>query len=405
MKPGASWDYKRKPLIVFWETTKACGLACKHCRAHAIPEPLPDELNYRESLKLVEQVAEFGKPSPILVITGGDPLMKKGLWNIIEHAVGLGIRVAVAPSVTPLLTRDVIKRFKKMGVARISISIDSGRPEVHDAIRGYPGTLSRSVKVLRWAREEGLPVQVNTVVMKPTVRDLPVTLKLLIEEEVDVWEVFYVIPVGRAQRILDLTPQEWEDVSNYLYDASRYGVLVRAVEGPMFRRVALTRRLLEVYGGGYKKPPATAGLYEDLMEETVKLLGEPTGEPKAQTTGTRDGKGVIFVAHNGDVYPSGFLPVKLGNVREARLKEIYTESPLLKAIQRAEFKGRCGKCEFKDLCGGSRARAYSYTGDPLEEDPACMYQPGGFTELLDKLGLHGRSVYDIVRELGRGRIL
>ncbi len=405
MKPRGAWDYERKPLIVFWETTKACGLACKHCRAQAIPEPLPDELSLEESLRLVEQVAEFGKPYPILVVTGGDPLMKRGLWRILEHAVGLGLRVAVAPSVTPLLTRDVIRRFRKLGVARISISIDSARPEVHDAIRGYPGTLARSVKVLRWAREEGLPVQVNTVVMRPTVNDLPLTLKLLLDEGVDVWEVFYVVPVGRAQRMLDLTPQEWEDVSNYLYDASRYGVLVRAVEGPMFRRVALTRRVLEAYGDGYREPPGAGGLYRRLMEETVRLLGEPVGEPRAQTTGTRDGKGVIFVAHNGDVYPSGFLPVKLGNVREASLKEIYTGSPLLKAIQRAEFRGRCGVCEFRDLCGGSRARAYSYTGDPLAEDPACAYRPGEFTRLLSKLGLEGRGVYDLVRELGRGRIL
>lgn len=399
------WNYEEKPLIVFWETTKACGLACKHCRAKAIPEPLPDELNYKESLSLVDQILEFGKPYPILVITGGDPLLKKGLWDILEYAVSQGLRVAIAPSVTPLLTRDVVRKFTKIGVARISISIDSARPEVHDAIRGYPGTLRRSVKVIRWSREEGLPVQVNTVVMKPTVRDLPFTLKLLIDERVDVWEVFYVVPVGRAQEPLDLTPSEWEDVSLYLYDASRYGLLVRTVEGPMFRRVALTRRLLEVAGIDWKSKLKPGLLYSELISETVRLLGEPEGQPKAQTTGTRDGKGVVFVAHNGDVYPSGFLPVKVGNVKKERLKEIYRRSRLLGHLRRGILKGRCGACEFKDVCGGSRARAYSYTGDPLAKDPACLYQPGGLKEILREAGARYSSMDEIVEALGRGKIL
>jgi len=213
------------------------------------------------------------------------------------------------------------------------------------------------------------------------------------------------VPVGRAQEPLDLTPSEWEDVSLYLYDASRYGILVRTVEGPMFRRVALTRRLLESAGVDWRSRMRPGLLYSELISETVKLLGEPDGEPRAQTTGTRDGKGVVFVAHNGDVYPSGFLPVKVGSVRKERLKDIYRRSELLSHLRKGALKGRCGACEFKDVCGGSRARAYSYTGDPLAEDPACTYRPGSLKEILREAGARYSSVNQIVEALGRGRIL
>ncbi|MCE4615596.1 MAG: TIGR04053 family radical SAM/SPASM domain-containing protein [Aeropyrum sp.] len=405
MKPRGRWPYEEKPLIVFWESTKACLLACKHCRASALTEPEEGELDTRESMRLVDQVVEFGKPYPIFIITGGDPLMRRDFWEILEYAISQGLRVAVAPSVTPLLTGEVVRRMARMGVARISISIDSGVPEVHDAIRGIPGTFKASLKIIRRALEAGLPVQVNTVVMRPTVETLPRMLKTIIDMGVDVWEVFYVVPTGRAASLLDLRPHEWEDVTNYLYDASRYGVLVRTVEGPMFRRIALTRRLLEKLRIPWESKMEVGPLYERLISETVKLLGEPEGEPMAQTTGTRDGKGVVFVSNKGDVYPSGFLPLPAGNVRVTSLAKIYRGSRYLILLRKAEFRGKCGRCEFKDLCGGSRARAYAYTGDVLGDDPACLYEPGSFSALLDEVGASGLSVYELVERLGRGRIL
>lgn len=399
-----SWDYREKPLIVFWETTKACKLVCRHCRAEAISEPLPDELDHEEALKLIDQVADFGRPYPILVFTGGDPLMRRDLWDLLEYSVSLGIRTAVAPSVTPLVTRDVIDRFKKIGVSRMSISLDSPHAEIHDFIRGYPGTWKRTVRVIEWARQAGLPVQVNTVVMRYTVRGLPGMLKLLDDLGVDVWEVFYVIPVGRAQRVLDLSPEEWEDVSAFLYEASKYGILIRTVEGPMFRRIALRLRLEEALHGSHSYKGGR--LYRVLVEELRRLMGEPRGEPMAQTTGTRDGKGVIFVSYNGDVYPSGFLPYPIGNVRRETLKEIYTRrAGLMHYLREGLIKGRCGRCEFKEVCGGSRARAYSYTGDPLEEDPACPYQPGEFSRWASRRGMNMIDVRELASKLGRGKIL
>ncbi len=372
MHGKASWDYGEKPLLVFWETTKACKLACKHCRAEAIENPLPGELGTEEGLDLIDQVAEFGAPHPILVFTGGDILMRTDIWELLAYASSKGIRVAVAPSVTPLLTPKTLDKFLEAGVKAISISLDSAVPEVHDSIRGIRGVWRRTVEMLAEAIDRNMRVQVNTVVMRDTVEYLPETLKLLLELGVGVWEVFYFVPTGRGAFSLDLTPQEYEDVSHFLYDASRYGILVRTTEGPMFRRVVVERLRAENEG----LPVKTGPLYLRLMEKTIKLLGEPRGKARAHTAGTRDGKGVIFVAYNGSVRPSGFLPLPVGNVRTARLREIYRNSSILRGLRDSSIlKGRCRVCEYRDLCGGSRARAYAYTGDPFAEDPACVYTP------------------------------
>ncbi len=381
------WPYDEKPLLVFWETTKACLLACKHCRARAIREPLPGELTTEEGKRLIEMVAEFGKPYPILIFTGGDPLMRRDIWELIGYAKSLGLRVGLAPSVTPLLNDENIKRIKEVGVDAVSISLDAPVPEVHDSIRGYPGIWKRTVEVIRRFVEEGVRVQVNTVVMRDTVEHLADMVPLLLELGVNTWEVFYLVPVGRAQMGQMLTPQEFEDVSHFLYEASKYGILVRTTEGPMFRRVSWVRRALEEKGLDPDEVLKPGPLYKRLVSRLRERLGEPRGKPLAQTVGTRDGKGIIFIGYDGRVYPSGFMEYHIGNIREKSLVELYRNHPLLKKIRAAEFKGRCGVCEFRDICGGSRARAYHVTGDPLGEDPACPYQPGEYTRLAEKLGL------------------
>lgn len=398
---GERNPWELRPLLVFWETTKACGLACKHCRAEAIEEPLPGELSLEESLQLVGQVAGFGHPPPILVITGGDPLMKKGLWRIVERAAELGLRVALAPSVTSLLTRSVVKKIAEAGVQGVSISLDSPYPEIHDRIRGVPGTWRRSVEVIRMFLEEGLHVQVNTVIMRDTVEGLADMVVLLKQLGVRTWEPFYLVPVGRAWTLMDLTPNEWEDVGHFLYEASKYGITIRTVEGPMFRRISILRRLAEERGKNPDELLKTGPLYRKLRQRLVEKLGPPKGEPLAQTTGTRDGSGIVFVAHDGTVTPSGFLPLPLGNVKEKSLPQIYRDNPLLRKIRNAEFKGRCGECEFREICGGSRARAYAYDGDPLGEDPACPYTPGSLPTFLESLGLTQEGFWKFVRELRR----
>lgn len=368
-----SVDFERAPILLFWETTKACGLACRHCRAEAIAEPLPGQLSTEEGMRLVEDAASFTPRPPVLIFTGGDPLMRPDLFDLAEHAGRLGMSIGFAPSVTPLLTEAAARRMRAVGAKTVSISLDGARPETHEGIRGVPGHFRATEEAVRLLVREGHTVQVNTTVMRRNVEELADVAALVAAWGAQIWEVFFLIRVGRGAGLAELSPVENEDVVHFLYDASRYGFVVRTVEAPFFRRVVAWRRELppgadpaEVFGLG--------PLYRGLAARLRERLGEP-GPSRAQSVGTRDGKGILFVAHDGDVYPAGFLPVRLGNVRERSLVEVYRSHPVLRAIRRAAFSGRCGACAFADACGGSRARAFAFSGDPLGEDPACAHAP------------------------------
>ncbi len=376
------WPFDEKPLLVFWETTKACPLACIHCRANAITAPLPGELSTSEGTRLIEQVAEFGRPYPVLVLTGGDPLSRPDIWELVEEARGLGVPVAMAPSPSRILL-DNIDRIAHEGVSAVSISIDHPSPEIHDAIRRYKGSWEAAVTAIKELQARGVSVQVNTAVMRSTVRGLPDMVRLLLDLGVKVWEVFYLVPVGRAGKEEDLSPPEWEDVSAFLYEASKYGIRVRTSEGPMFRRISLLMSYAEMKGIDPTRLLHLGRLYDELTTALRDRLGRPRGPPMFETSGTRDGRGVVFISYDGYVYPSGFLPVPAGSVRKARLVDIYRSSQLMVRLRLGDFKGRCGACEFRDLCGGSRARAFAYFGDPFAEDPACPYRPGSLSGQVD----------------------
>ncbi len=372
-------NFNERPILVFWELTKACKLKCKHCRAEAIPEPLPGELTLQEGLKLLEDIRRFGKPYPVLILTGGDPLMREDLEEIMRYAKDLGIRMGIAPAVTDLLNNYVLSLFRRYGIRFISISLD-GTSKTHDYIRGIEGHFERTVRVLRELVGSEWTVQVNTLVSRDSVMDLPHIFKLISDLGIGIWELFFLIKVGRGIELGDLSPQEYEDVVNFLYEVSRYGIEVRTVEAPFFRRVMQVRSSSgDVSKEDYIESTALryglGPLYVKLTSELFKLMGPPEGEPRLRSAYTRDGYGIIFVAYNGDVYPSGFAPLKLGNVKVDSLVDIYRESEVLRKIRRAEFKGRCGICEFRYICGGSRARALAIKGDILEEDPACVYLP------------------------------
>jgi radical SAM protein len=360
-------DFDARPMLVFWETTRACALACRHCRASATLDPLPGELTHEEGLALVDQVAGFGRPSPILVLTGGDCLLRPDLFEIVAHATSLGVPTALSPSVTPSLTPASIGRIAASGVKAVSISLDGATSATHDGVRGVPGHFPKTVQAIRDLVAAGLTVQVNTTVMRGTVEELPDVAAILTDTGAHVWEVFFLVQVGRGISEGELTPAEHDEVCHLLYDASHYGFVVRTVEAPFFRRVVAERR-----GGG--AVPAGA-LYQRLSRRLRDRLGEPASRPSAHTASTRDGKGIVFVAHDGEVYPAGFLPLGLGSVRDRDLAEIYTGDVRLRAIRAARFGGRCGVCRYADLCGGSRARAFAAFGDVLAEDPACPYQP------------------------------
>ncbi len=369
-------DFAQRPILVFWETTRACLLACQHCRASAIPRPLPDQLSTDEARELIRQVVAFGRPYPVLVLTGGDCLMRPDIFELAAYAGELGLALAMSPSVTPLLQRDGIARMRRLGVKAVSISLDGARAVTHDSIRGVPGHFAQTVQTLADLVAAGIKVQVNTTVMGENVQELADVAALIKSIGVHMWEVFFLVHVGRGVTSRAIGAEDHEAVCHFLVDASRYGFLVRTVEAPFFRRVVAWRRALPQEA----KVAANFGLsplYRQLRARLVDRLGPPGERLAAQSVSTRDGKGVLFVAHNGDVFPAGFLPVALGNVRRQRLSDIYRDSPLLQAIRRAQFTGRCGRCEFRDLCGGSRARAFAASGDPLGEDPACPYLPSG----------------------------
>ena len=305
----------------------------------------------------------------MLVATGGDVLERRDLDLLLARARRLRITVALAPSVTPLLTDERVAELRTAGVKVASISLDGASAATHDRIRGTSGHLEATLEALRRLRRHGFTVQVNTVVMRDTVDDLPRVARIVRDLRASIWEVFFLVPTGRGRSLRELSPDENEDVCRFLVDASRYGFVVRTVEGPFFRRVRAEHA---------KGARAGGRLYERLGRELREELGAPTHATRAQTRSTRDGKGVVFVGHDGSIYPSGFLPLPLGNVRHDDIVAVYREHPILQRIRAVDFDGRCRVCAYRDLCGGSRARAFAASGDPLGEDPACGYSPPGW---------------------------
>ena len=360
-------DFDRRPILVFWETTRACLLACRHCRAQAQAVPAPGELSTDEGLALIESLPAFGRPSPILVLTGGDVLMRRDLAVLVARAGHCGVPVALAPSVTPLLTDERLSELRALGVKVASVSLDGAAPGTHEGIRQVGGHYAETLAAMERLRSHGFVVQVNTLVCAENVEELPQVARIVRAAGASIWELFFLVQVGRGTGMSALAPDQVEDVCHFLYDASRYGFIVRTVEAPMFRRVVAWRDEFRAC--------VTGALYERLAGELLAELGKSTDRPKAQTKGTRDGRGIVFVSSTGDVTPAGFLPIALGNVRERSLVEIYRDDPLLRDIRAARFGGKCGWCEYRDLCGGSRARAHAASGDPLAEDPACAYAP------------------------------
>ncbi|MGD0175986.1 MAG: TIGR04053 family radical SAM/SPASM domain-containing protein [Candidatus Bathyarchaeia archaeon] len=369
-------DLSEAPIFVCWETTKACLLACKHCRAKAIRKPMAGELNHEQSMRLIDQLTEFGEPYPALLLTGGDPLMRDDFFDLVERAKSLGIYVAVAASVTPKLNESSMSRMRELGVDIMSVSLDGASPETHDGLRGIRGTWNETIQSLSLARRLGLRAQINTTVMRSNLGELADIFRIVRETGAVAWEVFFLIRTGRGAALEALEPTECEGVMHFLFDAAHYGVPVRTAEGPNFRRVRIERVK--------NKNPPNGEPYLSLVARLRLLEGQPTSGAVLKSTQTRDGKGIMFVAHDGEVYPSGFLPLSSGKVPEDDLGTIYRSSPLFTALRdSSNLKGRCGKCEYKEICGGSRSRAFAEYNDPLQEDPACPYLPdGNLTETL-----------------------
>ena len=367
-------DAGDRPLITIWEVTRACALVCRHCRADAQHRAHPRQLTTEQGKALLKDIAGFGTPYPIVVLTGGDPFERPDLVELVQYGASLGLHVALSPSVTPRLTPEVLGELREAGAVALSLSLDGAVAETHDSFRGVPGVFDDTLRAARWVKEAGYRLQLNTTVTRANVLELPEVLRTVIALDASLWSLFFLVPTGRGSALAPLSAPEVEDVLHWLHDISDL-VAVKATEAPHYRRVAIQRARGERADLG--------SLHRELTEASAALR-EGRAEQRRRRRPPIDvnsGRGFAFIDHVGDVYPSGFLPVHCGNVTEHGFRHLYRTHPLLRALRDpAGFEGKCGSCEFREVCGGSRSHAYAVTGDPLGSDPTCIY--GGSTNDL-----------------------
>lgn len=358
-------DFDLAPFTIAWEVTRACAFACRHCRAEAQPRRDPNELATEEAFRLIDEIKNFG--DPILVVTGGDPMMRRDLFDLMSYAVQRGLRTSLTPTTTRLVTPKALARAREAGVRRVAISIDGPTAESHDAFRGFAGSFQIALGIARHVIDAGLSLQVNTTLSRYNLHLRDAMAELVASLGAVQWSLFFLVPTGRASAADMISPEEHEQAFHWLYDLARRAPFdVKSTAAPAYRRVIIQREQqhrstasatdapLTLAGAGYR--------YEDGLDRPTKAVN--------------DGKGFCFISHIGEVCPSGFLPLAAGNVRQQSVVEIYRSSSLFRELRDSErLRGRCGRCEFREVCGGSRARAYAVTGDYLAEDPSCVYQP------------------------------
>jgi len=377
-----TYDLNERPFMIIWETTHACDLACRHCRAEAIPQHDPLSLTTAQAKTLLEQVDRFGKPRPIFIFTGGDPFKRDDLFELLAYGNQLGLAMAVSPSGTPLLNRDNLLRVKENGAKAISLSIDGSTPARHDDFRQVPGSFELTTRGWKIARELGLKLQLNTTVTRYNLDDLPNIFKLVLEFGAMTWSVFFLVPTGRGRAEDEISPAEYEAVMHFLYDCSKY-LSAKTTEGHHYKRVVLQRAILDEKGLNVEDYFELHPIYFELRRQLDQIVTAHGLLPRDTIFRTpmhiNAGNGFVFVSRRGEVFPSGFMPIPVGNIKEKSLVDIYRDAPLFNDLRDpAKYEGRCGLCEFVGVCGGSRSRAYAVTGDPLAEEPFCNYQPGSF---------------------------
>ena len=346
-------DFDTSPLIVFYEVTQACGLVCKHCRACAQTHADPSELCPPDSRRLIDQLGEFPQP-PMLVLTGGDPLCRSDIFDLIEHATSVGLEVSITPSATPLVTAEAIGRLAAAGIHRMAISIDGATAVVHDGVRGVVGSFQRSLDILQAARDRGIATQVNTTLTLDNIDQIDTMADLFSRLSIAMWSVFFLVPVGRASGSPRLSASECEAAFAKLWQQSQsQGYLIKCTEAPHYRRYAIQHQHLDRSGRSQNDQPRPF-----------------------LPMGVNDGKGVMFVSHAGLIHPSGFMPIVCGLFPLQHVVRVYQDSPIFRALRDASrLEGKCRECEFRHLCGGSRARAYALTGNAFAQEPDCIYRP------------------------------
>ena len=364
-------DFDQAPFLVIWETTQACALACRHCRASARPGRDPLELTTDEGRRLIDATADMG--TPIIVFSGGDPLSRPDLTDLIAHAKRRGLRAATIPAATDALDREAVRRIRDAGADQMALSLDFPDAASHDAFRGVEGAFRKTMDAVGWAHELGLPLQINTTLCGMNADRLEEMAEFVGGLDIVFWEVFFLVPMGRGAALGGLQASQCERLFDVLHRAqTSRRFVVKVTEAPHYRRHVALRQ-----GGG--RPAASAPVTQ--MPAMLTRSEGPGHTIGLAPRGVNAGNGFLFVSHQGDVYPSGFLPWRAGNVRQEPLDALYRNHELFRALRDPErLHGRCGRCEFRRICGGSRARAFALTGDAFATDPWCAYEPRGDAE-------------------------
>jgi len=330
--------------MVAWEVTRSCNLACRHCRASSKYGAHPDELTTGESFKLIDEIASFAKP--IIILTGGEPLLRSDIFEIAEYGKNKGLTMVMAPNGT-LLNDENIKKIINSGIKRISVSIDGPDAASHDNLRQVPGAFKQACEGIKRARNAGLEFQINSTVTKRNIGLLPHIMKLAKELGAKAHHVFLLVPTGRAKEMIDeeLSPAEYEETLRFLAREKKNSSLeIKITCAPHFNRI--------------------------LLQEHSDMAQSLRGR------GCMAGVSFCFISHIGDLQPCGYLEVKCGNVRDQGFKKAWLESEVFNDLRDwSKYKGKCGLCEFKGVCGGCRARAYAKYKDYLREEPYCTYEP------------------------------
>jgi radical SAM protein len=352
---------------MFYETTRACDLLCKHCRACAQANPHPRELTTEQSLALIDQIATFPRP-PVLIFTGGDPFKRADISELVAHGVRRGLSTALTPSATPLVTAPALLRLREAGLGRLALSLDGADARTHDTFRGVLGSYRRTLEIFQDARAVGHSLQVNTTITRRNIDQIDDMAELMQQLGITLWSVFFLVPVGRGLAEERIHAEDYEYAFERLLEHSRtrpYGI--KTTEAPHYRRFAMQ------HGGDsrHQPPPPVhpgAGAQPNGAAPPAPITRAPLG--------VGDGKGVFFVSHTGAVYPSGFMPILCGRFPADSVVDVYQNHPMFRALRDPDqLHGKCGMCEYRTICGGSRARAYAVTRDPLGAEPDCIHIP------------------------------
>ncbi|MDI6689321.1 MAG: heme b synthase [Actinomycetota bacterium] len=346
--------------MIAWEVTGACNLKCVHCRASAVDKPLPNEFSTQEALRFIDEICEFSQP--IIILTGGEPLLREDIFDIVCHGVQKGLRMVMGTNGT-LITKDIARRIRESGIQRVAISLESSTPEIHDEFRRVPGSFEAALEGIEHLKEAEVDFQIAPTITKRNLNDLENILNLAVKLGAVALHIFLLVPTGRGRELAEeeIPPKDYERVLNWLYERQKKVPLhLKATCAPHYYRIIRQRARREK---------------EKVSFETQGL--------EAMTRGCLGGISFCFISHLGKVQPCGYLELDCGNVRERPFKEIWFESQIFRNLRDfRKLEGKCGICEYKRICGGCRARAYALTGDYLQEEPYCIYQPSAASQKI-----------------------